>query len=118
MPVITYDLLESIGNPVTIIFSNARNLAPNVIAEDGTIGIRIVKERFCSELIRQFGRPVVSTSANISGETTPVMFSQITDEVKEGVDYVVQYRQDIYFPSKPSTIIRLYENGHYSMIRD
>jgi len=118
VPDITYDLLESIGNPVTIIYSNARNLAPNVIAEDGTIGIRIIKERFCSELIRQFGRPVVSTSANISGKTTPVMFSQITDEVKEGVDYVVQYGQDIYIPAKPSTIIRLYENGQYTMIRD
>jgi L-threonylcarbamoyladenylate synthase len=118
VPEITFDLLESIDNPVTVIYSNARNLAPNVIAKDGTIGIRIVKERFCAALIRQFGRPIVSTSANISGEHTPAMFSQISEEVKAGVDYVVQYRQEMYMQTKPSTIIRLYESGHYTIIRD
>jgi len=118
VPEITFDLLDSIDNPVTIIYSNARNLAPNVIAKDGTIGIRIVKDHFCAELIRQFGRPIVSTSANISGEPTPSVFNQISEEVKNEVDYVVNYRQEIYTLAKPSTIIRLYESGHYTMIRD
>lgn len=117
VPDITHDLLESIDSPVTVIYSNARNLAPNVIASDGTVGIRIVKERFCSELIRQFGRPIVSTSANISGGPTPSMFSQISDEIHKSVDYVVRYRQNVYSQAKPSTIIRLFENGQYEMIR-
>lgn len=118
VPDITFDLLESIDNPVTVIYSNARNLAPNVIAGDGTIGIRIVKEIFCTSLIRQFGRPIVSTSANMSGEPTPAVFSQISDDIKQSVDYIVNYRQDLYSHSKPSTIIRLYENGHYNIIRE
>ena len=118
VPEITFDLLQRIDNPVTVIYSNARNLAPNVIAKDGTIGIRIVKDTFCTALIRQFGRPIVSTSANISGEPSPSMFNQILDEVKDKVDYVVSYKQDIYTQAKPSTIIRLYENGQYTMIRD
>lgn len=117
IPEITYDLLESIDSPVTIIYSNARNLPPNIIARDGTIGIRVVREKFCSELIKQFGRPIVSTSANISGEPTPALFSHISEEIKKEVDYIVNYKQEVYTPGKASTIIRLYENGHYTMIR-
>ncbi len=118
IPEILPDLLASISNPVTIIYSNARNLAPNVIADDGTIAIRIVSDLFCRELIRQFGRPVVSTSANISGEETPAMFSQISQEIKEKADYTVRYGQDIFTRARPSTIIRLFEDGQYSMIRE
>lgn len=117
IPDITFDLLDSIDSPVTVIYSNARNLAPNVIAKDGTIGIRIVKEQFCATLISKFGRPIVSTSANISGEPTPAVFSHISDEIKEQVDYVVKYKQNIFTLSKPSTIIRLHENGNYNIIR-
>jgi L-threonylcarbamoyladenylate synthase len=117
IPDITYDLLRSIENPVTVIYSNARNLAPNVIAGDGTIGIRIVKERFCYELINRFGKPIVSTSANISGEPAPSTYSQVSEEVRTGVDYCVNYRQNVFTQSKPSTIIRLFENGEYKMIR-
>ncbi len=117
IPDITFDLLDSIDSPVTVIYSHARNLAPNVIAKDGTIGIRIVKDSFCNELIRQFGRPIVSTSANISGDTTPSVFNHISEEIKNQVDYVVQFKQNIYTLAKPSTIIRLYENGNYNVIR-
>ena len=105
VPEITSDLLKSIDNPVTIIYSNARNLAPNVVAGDGTIGIRIVEDVFCTELIRQFGRPIVSTSANISGEETPSLFSHISQEVKDEVDYIVKYRQDMFTRARPSTAI-------------
>lgn len=117
VPEITGDLLASITNPVTIIYSNARRLAPNVIASDGTIGIRIVKDDFCSELIRRFGKPVVSTSANTSGFDAPAVFSQISDEIKTGVDYIVSYKQDYFNRSKPSTIIRLRDDGLYTIIR-
>lgn len=118
VPEITSDLLLSINNPVTIIYSNARNLAPNVVASDGTIAIRIVEDMFCTELIRQFGRPIVSTSANISGEETPAIFSHISPEVKDEVDYIVKFRQDVFSRTRPSTIIRLYEDGQYTLIRE
>ena len=118
VPDITADLLESINNPVTIIYSNARRLAPNVVAPDGTIGIRIVKDDFCTELIRRFGKPIVSTSANISGNEAPAAFSHIADEIKKAVDYIVSYKQDYFNRSKPSTIIRLQENGSYTIIRN
>lgn len=117
VPDITADLLASIDNPVTIIYSNARRLAPNVIAQDGTIAIRIVKDDFCIELIRRFGKPIVSTSANISGFEAPAVFSQIAGEIKSSVDYIVSYKQDYYTRSKPSTIIRLRDDGMYTIIR-
>jgi len=117
VPDITGDLLASITNPVTIIYSNARKLAQNVIASDGTIAIRIVRDDFCSELIRRFGKPIVSTSANISGFDPPAVFSQIADEIKNAVDYTVSYEQDYFTRSKPSTIIRLRDDGMYTIIR-
>jgi len=117
VPDITADLLASITNPVTIIYSNARKLAPNVIANDGTIAIRVVKDEFCAELIRRFGKPIVSTSANISGFDPPAIFNQVTNEIKEAVDYIVSYKQDYFSGSKPSTIIRLRDDGMYTIIR-
>ena len=117
VPEITGDLLASITNPVTIIYSNARRLAPNVVASDGTIAIRIVKDEFCKELIRQFGKPIVSTSANMSGFEAPATFGQVTDDIKDAVDYIVTYKQDYYSVAKPSTIIRLREDGMYTIIR-
>ncbi len=117
VPDITADLLASISNPVTIIYSNARRLAPNVIASDGTIAIRVVKDEFCTELIRRYGKPIVSTSANISGTESPAIFSHIAPEIKDAVDYIVSYKQDYYTRSKPSTIIRLREDGLYTIIR-
>jgi len=117
VPDITADLLESILNPVTIIYSNAKRLAGNVIASDGTVGIRIVKDDFCHELIKRFGKPIVSTSANISGGEMPYLFSHIADEIKNSVDYTVKYKQEIFTRSKPSTIIRLHDDGSYIIIR-
>ena len=117
VPDITADLLANITNPVTIIYSNARKLASNVIAADGTIAIRIVRDDFCSELIRRLGKPIVSTSANISGFDAPVIFNQVADEIKDAVDYIVSYKQDYFTRSKPSTIIRLRDDGMYTIIR-
>lgn len=118
VPDITEDLLESISSPVTIIYSNARKLASNIIASDGTIAIRIVKDDFCTELIRRFGKPIVSTSANISGFDPPAIFSQIAEEIKTSVDYIVSYKQDYFNRSKPSKIIRLNDDGMYTIIRN
>jgi L-threonylcarbamoyladenylate synthase len=118
IPDITSDLLDSITNPVTVIYSNAKRLAPNVIAPDGTIAIRIVKDAFCEELIRRFGKPIVSTSANISGFEPPATFSQVTDEIKKAVDYIVSHKHDYFTIAKPSTIIRLRDDGLYSIVRE
>ncbi len=117
VPDITADLLASITNPVTIIYSNARRLSPSVIAADGTIAIRVVKDAFCSELIQKFGKPIVSTSANISGFAPPAVYSMIPDEIKNAVDYTVSYKQDYFTRRKPSTIIRLRDDGMYTIIR-
>lgn len=117
VPDITSDLLASLTNPVTIIYSNARKLAPNVIASDGTIAIRVVKDDFCHELISRYGKPIVSTSANISGFEAPSVFSQIDDQIKKAVDFVVSYKQDYFSRTKPSTLIRLRDDGMYTIIR-
>lgn len=117
IPEVAADLIRLIENPLTIIYSNAKNLPENVIASDGTIGIRVVKEPFCIELIRLFGKPIISTSANISGEPAPVTFSHISNQILGSVDYIVKYKQQLLTQSKASTIIRLMETGEYVILR-
>ena len=110
-------LIEYSENPLTIIYPKAINLAKNVPAADGSIAIRITKDKFCRELISSFGKPMVSTSANISGGLPPKNFSEISDEIKTSVDYVVQHRQNENKIQKPSTIIRLGLKGEIEFIR-
>lgn len=117
IPEIAWDLLKSVDTPLTIIYPNARNLAKNVIAEDNSIAIRIVHDVFCKRLIAHFGKPIVSTSANVSGEKTPLSFKDISSGISGNVDYIVKYHQD-YLPAlKPSRIIKLKENGEFKIIR-
>lgn len=118
IPDITGDLINSIDNPVTVIYDNARNLPKNVSAADGTVAIRIVRDDFCRHLIHELGRPVVSTSANISGEATPMVFNKISDSIKSQVNYCVQLYHDLFNQARASTIIRLSGNGEYRIIRD
>jgi L-threonylcarbamoyladenylate synthase len=117
VPEITFDLLNSIETPLTIIYSNARNLAKNVMASDKTIAIRIVREPFCTALIKSFAKPIVSTSANISNDPTALTFNKISNEISKKVDYVVNLYQDRFNQTKPSTIIKLFESGEYEVIR-
>lgn len=117
VPDITFDLLNSIETPLTIIYSNAKNLAKNVMAADKTIAIRIVREPYCKELIKSFSKPIVSTSANISNDPTALTFNKISNEIRKKVDYVVNLYQDRFNQTKPSTIIRLFESGEYEVIR-
>jgi L-threonylcarbamoyladenylate synthase len=117
VPEISWDLIKNVGRPVTIIYPNARNLAKNVIADDNTIAIRIVRNEFCKALIHEFGKPVVSSSANISGEPAPLIFKKISGEIIRKVDYVVNLYQDDLQEMKPSRIIRLSENGEFQVIR-
>ena len=118
LPGIAPDLIECSDKPLTIIYSGAKNLASNLIAPDGSIGIRITKEAFSQKLCRQFGKPIVSTSANFSGEPAPTCFSEINKEIFRLVDYVVNYRSDETQKSKPSSIIRLEKNGGIKIIRE
>lgn len=117
VPEIAYDLIEYAENPLTIIYSGAKNLAPNAIAADGSIGIRIVKHTFCEQLLNRFRKPVISTSANLSGQPSPVNFNEICEDIIKGVDYVVNWEQDVHSQKKPSTIMKLEPGGRFSFIR-
>lgn len=117
VPDIAYDLLETNDKPMTIIYPNAKRLAPNLIAADKSIGIRITHEEFSHDLIYRFRKPIVSTSANISGETAPTIFSEISENIKSGVDYIVGYRQTDTHKAEPSSIIKLGMGGEFELIR-
>jgi L-threonylcarbamoyladenylate synthase len=117
VPEVAYDLIEYAENPLTIIYSGAKNLAKNAIAKDGSIGIRIVKHKFCEQLLQRFRKPIISTSANVSGQPSPSSFSEISEEIKEGVDYVVNWEQDDTSIKKASTIMKLEPGGLFSFIR-
>jgi L-threonylcarbamoyladenylate synthase len=117
VPEIAWELIEAAVSPMTLIYPGAKNLAKNLIAEDGSIGIRICDDEFCMELIKRLGKPLVSTSANISGEKSPSIFSEISEEIKKSVDYIVEWRQDDYNIKPPSSIIKLGEGGLFKIIR-
>lgn len=117
VPDIAWDLMEVADKPLTIIYSKGKNLASNLLSEDGSVGIRITNEDFSKRLCERFRKPLVSTSANVSGEPSPVNFCDISDVIKEGVDYIVNYRQDDMSQSTPSNIIKLGEGGLVQVIR-
>lgn len=117
VPDVAYDLIEFSEKPLTIIYSGAKNLAKNLINEDGSIGIRIPKHNFCEQLIQRFRKPIVSTSANISGANSPANFSEINQEIIDGVDYVVDLEQERLEKKQPSTILKLEPDGQFVFIR-
>ena len=104
--------------PLTLIYPGARNMARNLIAEDGSIGIRITHESFSQALCRQLHAPIVSTSANISGEKTAHFFGEISQEILDGADYVCRFRREDQTPHEPSTIIKLNADGTFKIIRN
>ena len=118
VPEVAWDLIELADKPLTIIYSGARNLAPNLLAEDGSVGIRVTSEDFSRRLCQQFRKAIVSTSANISGQPSPANFSEISDDVKSQVDYIVGFRQDDISRPKPSSIIKLDKGGVIKIIRE
>ena len=118
VPSVAWDLIEMTTKPLTIIYDGARNLAPNLIAEDGSVGIRVTSEEFSKQLCFRFKKAIVSTSANISGEPAPAVFSEISEEIKNAVDYIVDYRRDEKGPAKPSSIIKLGKGGVVKVIRE
>lgn len=118
VPSVAWDLIEVADKPLTIIYSGARNLAPNLIAEDGSVGIRVTSEAFSHRLCQQFRKAIVSTSANISGQPGAANFSEISEEIKSAVDYIVTFRQDDMSRPKPSSIIKLGKGGVIKVIRE
>ena len=118
VPDVAWDLIDLADKPLTIIYSGARNLAANLLAEDGSVGIRVTNEDFSKRLCQQFRKAVVSTSANISGQPSPRNFSEISEEVKSAVDYIVGYRQEEMSNPKPSSIIKLDKGGVIKIIRE
>lgn len=118
IPQIAWELIDAADRPLTIIYPGARNLATNLVAADNSVGIRIVADSFCSKLISQFKKPVVSTSANISGDPNPTVYSEISKEIIDNMDYVVKWRQDDNTKSRPSGIIKLGINGEVKIIRE
>jgi L-threonylcarbamoyladenylate synthase len=105
-----FNYLSTVKKPTTVIYEGAIGLADNLVNKDGSIAIRICKEEFCRHLIKRFKKPIVSTSANISSEPFPKKFSEISAEIKGGVDYIVEYRQNEKTISAPSTLIKWEKN--------
>lgn len=116
IPVQIEQILEHQTRPTTVIYNHPKKLAPNLLAQDDTVAIRICHQEFCQEMIREFGYPVVSTSANLSGAATPNSFEQITEEIKKGVDYIVNLPLKT-LNSKPSKIIKLEDDGEVKVLR-
>jgi L-threonylcarbamoyladenylate synthase len=112
-----YDYIKGVHKPTTVIYPKAKNLAKNLINSDGSIAIRVVKNEFCKMLIQQFGRPLVSTSANVSGYPAPGNFKDVDVLIRNGVDYIVEHRQDDEEIAAPSTIVKIKEDGSIEVIR-
>ncbi|MEE1004415.1 MAG: L-threonylcarbamoyladenylate synthase [Bacteroidaceae bacterium] len=117
VPDVAWDLVEFAEKPLTLILDGAVNLAPSLIAEDGSVGIRVTRENISHELCYRYERAIVSTSANISGATSPSCFAEISDEIKNGVDYIMLSRQNDLSKGKPSQIIKLGLDGQIQIIR-
>jgi L-threonylcarbamoyladenylate synthase len=117
VPQIAWDLIDVAVKPTTLILDGAVNLAPNLIAEDGSIGIRITNEVFSKELCYRFQKAIVSTSANISGEPAAANYCDISPEILQAVDYVCESRRDEKKPHTPSSIIKLSPDGQVKVIR-
>ena len=117
MPDIARDLIDVSDNPLTIVYDRGVRLAPALLGEDGSVGIRVTREAFSAALCRKLRRPLVSTSANISGEPAAALFPEISKEIIDGVDYVVDYRRDDLRRSRPSTVMRISAGGEFKILR-
>ena len=114
---VAWDLIDMADKPMTIIYDGARNLAPNLLAEDGSVGIRVTNEPFSKQLCQRFRKAIVSTSANISGTPSPANFSDISEDIKQAVDYIVECRREEKGEAKPSSIVKLGTKGEIKIIR-
>ena len=116
VPAIAYDLIAHASKPLSIVFAQSKNLAKNVSA-DKSVCIRVVANAFCQEVIRRLGKPITSTSANLSGQPTAMIYNDICEEIRNSVDYEVQLYRDSFGKPKSSTIIRLNEDNTFEILR-
>ncbi len=117
-PQIAFEVMEVTTKPLTVIMPGGVGVAPNLLPEEGTLAIRIPDHEFCAELIRRFGRPLVSTSANISGEETPKRLDEISREILDGVDYIVSPKLEGKPTKQPSSIMKFDLDGSFEIIRE
>ncbi len=118
VPEIAYDLVSLAVTPLTIVYGNGINLAKELLAEDGSVGIRVTQEHFSKSLCQAFRRPLVSTSANFSGEVTPAFYNEISEDIKSQVDYIVEARRNDREKRKPSSVIKLDNDGTIKILRN
>lgn len=118
VPQVAIDLINAAIKPLTIIYPHSKGISQVVSGSDGSVAIRVVRHTFCQDIIRLFDRPIVSTSANISGQKSPATFSEISPDIIKAVDYAVEQDRDIVRSSVPSTLIRLMNNNDFEVIRD
>lgn len=117
IPPTALDLIQSVRNPISVIYPEAKNLPSNVISEDKSIGIRVVRHNFCKEIIKGLGKPIISTSANISGNPTPKFYYEINKVIFDSVDYIVDRMMEETVVVKPSTIVKFNKNNEFEIIR-
>jgi L-threonylcarbamoyladenylate synthase len=117
VPELAYDLIRNAANPLSIVYPGAQNLAKNMIAADKTVCIRITTNEFCTAIIQGLGKAITSTSANISGQASPLIYSHISDKIKLAVDHIVGLYQDEVEIPKASTIIKLEQDGTFEILR-
>ncbi len=117
IPDVAYELIEVTDRPLTIIYSQSKNLPASTVAADGSVAIRVADHPFCQQLLQRFRKPIISTSANLSGQSSPANFSEIDVAIIEGVDYVVEFGQHDMESQKPSMIMKLGSGGQFEFIR-
>jgi L-threonylcarbamoyladenylate synthase len=118
VPPVAYDLIKAVDKPITIVYPEGKNVALNVMGSDGSLAIRIVKNDFCKKLIRSFGKPIISTSANISGDSNPTTFSSISQIIISEVDHIAAQTDNPFMEIKQSRVIKIEKNGMFTVLRD
>lgn len=117
VPDVAVELIDVSDRPTTVIYDKGINLASNVTADDGSVAIRVTADPFCKQLCKELHRPLVSTSANISGEPTPAIYDEISSDIKDAVDYVVEHRRNDLSRALPSIIIKISADSTFKIIR-
>lgn len=112
-----FNYLETVHKPTTVIYEGAIGVADNLVHADGSVAIRIVKENFCRHLVKRLRKPLVSTSANVSGHPSPAFFKDVSPHILRGVDYIVNYRQDDTTPHQPSAVVKWHDDGTVTVLR-
>lgn len=118
IPDVALELMERLKDPLTIIYEKTKGLPKNLVPDDGTIAIRVPRDEFCMQVLERLGRPITSTSANISGDPSPVSFNKISDLIKQSVDYICTGDEFGIRTPKPSTIIKIFDDGQLKIIRN